>query len=86
MSFILGLENVGPVHSFLREPVARFAGCNNPSNKCKDGPRTFLSTNGSAVPVDVLVNPISPAHSLVVVFDQEWLANAHPFPIISTVI
>ena len=43
-------------------------------------------TNGSAVPVDVLVNPINPAHSLVVVFDQERLANVHPFPIISTII
>ena len=36
--------------------------------------------NGSAVAVDVLVNPINPAHSLVVVFDQEWLAIVHPFP------
>ena len=27
---------------------------------------------------------MNPAHSLVVVFDQEWLANVHPFPINST--
>ena len=37
-----GEKIVGPVQSFLREPVARFAECNNPANKCKDGPRTFL--------------------------------------------
>ena len=42
--------------------------------------------NGSAVPVDVLMNPINPAHSLVAVFDQEWLANVHPFTIILTII
>ena len=72
--------------SFLCEPVARLAECNNPSNKCKDGPRTFLWTNGSAVPADVPVNPINPAHSLVVVFDQEWLVNVHHFPIISTIV
>ena len=60
--------------------------CNNPSSKCKDGPHTFLWTNGSAVPVDILMNLVNPAHSLVVVFDQEWLANVHPFPIISTII
>ena len=82
---VYGKKIVGPVQNFLREPVARLAECNNPSNKCKDGSRTFLWTNGSAVPVDVLVNPINPAHSLVV-FDQERLASVHPFPIISTII
>ena len=81
-----GEKIVGPVQSLLCEFVARFAEFNNPSNKCKDGPRMFLGTNGSAVPVDVLVNPISPAHSLVVVFGQEWLASVYPFPIISTII
>ena len=60
--------------------------CNNPSSKCKDGPHTFLWTNGSAVPVDILMNLVNPAHSLVVVFDQEWLASVYPFPIISTII
>ena len=30
------------VQSFLCELVARLAECNNPSSKCKDGPRTFL--------------------------------------------
>ena len=37
-----GEKIVGPVQSFLREPVARLAGRNGPSNKHKDGPRTFL--------------------------------------------
>ena len=32
--------------SFLCEPVARLAECNNPSNKCKDRPQTFVWTNG----------------------------------------
>ena len=32
--------------SFLCEPVARLAECNNPSNKCTDGPQTFVWTNG----------------------------------------
>ena len=53
--------------------------CNNRSNKCEDGSRTFLWPNGSAVPVDVLVNPINPAHGLVV-FDHEWLAISTLFP------
>ena len=47
---------------------------------CKDGPGTFLLTDGSAVPVHVLVHPISPAQALVV-FDQEWLASVQSFPI-----
>ena len=37
-----GEKIVGSVQSFLREPVSRLAECNNPSNKCKDGPQTFL--------------------------------------------
>ena len=32
------------------------------------------------------MKPINPAHGLLVVFDHEWLANVHPFPIISTII
>ena len=43
----------------------------------KDGSRTFLETDGSAVPVEVLVHPINSAHDLVVVFDQEWLASRY---------
>ena len=73
-----GEKIVDLVQSFLREPVAE---CNNLSNKYKDGPRTFLWKNGSAVPVDVLVRPINPAHGLVVVFDYDLMFNVHPFPI-----
>ena len=47
----------------------------------KDGSRTFHGTDGSAAPVEVLVHPINSAHDLVVVFDQEWLADALPLPI-----
>ena len=53
-------EIAGPIQSFPSKPVARQAERNNPSNKCKDGPLTFLWTNGSAVPVCVPVNPINP--------------------------
>ena len=37
----------------------------------KDGSRTFLGTDGSAVPVEVVVHPINSAHDVVVVFDQK---------------
>ena len=66
-----GEKIVGALQSFLREPVARLAECNNPSNKFKGGQQTFLRTNGSAVPVGVLVNAINAAHSPVAVFDHE---------------
>ena len=60
---------VGSVQSFLCEPVSRLAECNNPSNKCKDGPHFF-----ERMAVRYL-STFQSVHSLVVVLNKEWLAT-----------
>ena len=75
-----GKKIVGLVQSFLREPVAIYACWMQQSKQKMQRWARNISLN------KWLCSWRFGQSCLVVVFDQEWLANVHPFPIISTII